>query len=406
MTGGEKRAAIVVCAAMFAAGFVAARLSEPPEWTVAPEDFGAAVRAALAEADGIDRAERTAAVLQHLDPENVAEAAAVYDQMINMLDEPDIRPFASAWARFDPAAALDHTLHWRFRDKQQIGASAVIEGWAMRDPAAALRAYEETSADFPSLSEDLFLNLLTGWLYSDQEGLVEYIAGIRGHKQEIAIARVVGKLIRRSGTDATMAWVESIVRDDTYDGTFKKRVFRRGIRMVGIWDPELAAAWAMEHVNDAYAIDAPRIVAGRWASEDGRAAMEWVRSLPRDEVPELAVREAFRAWLASDRAGAVAWLESETPAAFHESAILFYAKDLGKREPEKAIGWCERILDERRRLRCLESAAANWYQRDPEAADVWLEQSPLDEEARRVARTPPETIKQLKRKARPARPNG
>ena len=38
---------------------------------------------------------------------------------------------------------------------------------------------------------------------------------------------------------------------------------------------------------------------------------------------------------------------------FHEPAITYYAKDLGKREPEKAIAWCERILDSQRRLRCL-----------------------------------------------------
>jgi hypothetical protein len=406
MTGRQKGAVVGLCAALFAAGFVAARLVEPHPSAAPPEAYGAAVRAALAEQDAVDRAERTAAALQQLGPENVAEAAAVYDRMINMLDEADIRPFASAWARFDPAGALDHALHWRFREKQQFGASAAIEGWAMQDPAAALQAYEETSANFPSLADDLFLNVLTGWLYSGEGGLVEYIADIRGHKQDIAIARVVAKLIRSSGTDATMSWVESIIGDDAYDITFKKRVFRRGIRMVGIWDPKLAAAWAMEHVNEPYAIDAPRIVAGRWASEDGRAAMEWVRKLPREEVPELAVREAFRGWLASDRAGAVAWLESEAPTAFDEPAIIFYAKDLSKREPDEAIGWCERLLDSKHRLHCLESAAAMWYQRDPDAAEKWLEQSPLDEEARRTARTPPEEIKQRKRRSRPGLPSG
>jgi hypothetical protein len=406
MAGGKKTAVFGVCAAMFAIGFVAARLTAPPESASAPDDFGAAIRAALGEADEVDRAERTAAVLQHLDAENVVEAVAVYDQMINMLDEMDIRPFASAWARFDPAGALDHTLHWRFRDKQQIGASAAIEGWALRDPVAALQAYDDASARFPSFSEDLFLNLLTGWLYSGEGGLVEYIAAIKGHKQEIAIARVVGKLMRKSGADATMAWVESIVRNAAYEVTFKKRVFRRGIRVVGRWDPELAGAWATEHEGEAYAVDAPRIIASLWGPRDGRAAMEWVRDLPREDLPELAIREAFRTWLASDRAEAVAWLESETLTAFHEPAITFYAKDLGKRNPEQAIGWCERILDAHRRLSCLEMAAANWYQRDPVAAEEWLEQSPLDEQARRTARMPPEEKKQQLRERRPDHPQG
>ena len=129
--------------------------------------------------------------------------------------------------------------------------------------------------------------------------------------------------------------------------------------------------------------------------------MQWVRDLSREEVPELAVREAFRTWLGSDREGAVAWLESETPTAFHEPAIAFYAKSLSDRDPEESLVWCERLLDSDAQLPCLENAAAKWYREDPVAAETWLQQSPLDEEARRAARTPPEKKKPQRRPGRP-----
>ena len=48
----------------------------------------------------------------------------------------------------------------------------------------------------------------------------------------------------------------------------------------------------------------------------------------------------------------------------------------------------ERILDRERRLLCLETTATKWYLRDAEAAEAWLQKSPLDEEARRKVRTP------------------
>ena len=405
MPGVKKGAVLGVCAVAVLAAFATGRVTAPPKSASAPDDFGAAIRAALGEKDGVDRAERTASLLQQLDPENVLEVAAVYDRMINMLDEPAIRPFAIAWARFDPAAALDHTLSWPVRNKQQMGAGAAIEGWAMRDPIGALQAYEETTARLPSLSEDLFLDMLTGWVYSGEGGLDEYLAGLSNQRQEMGITRVAGRLMRNGGADATMPWVNSIVRNEAYEKKFKKRVFRRGIHMVGRWDPELAAAWAVEHEGHGYAIDAPRIVAGRWGSRDGRAAMQWVRDHPGEEL-ELAVREAFRTWLGSDRKGAVEWLESETLTAFHDPAISFYAKDLSKRAPEEAIVWCERILDSDRRLRCLTPAAAKWYQRDAVAAETWLQQSPLDEEARRAARIPPKELLQQKRKRRPGQPKG
>jgi hypothetical protein len=108
--------------------------------------------------------------------------------------------------------------------------------------------------------------------------------------------------------------------------------------------------------------------------------------------------------LQSDRKGAVEWLESETLTAFHDPAISFYAKDLSGRAPEDAIPWCERILDSERRLRCLKRAAAKWYQRDAVAAETWLQQSPLDEEARRIARMPPDKLREQKRYARPGQP--
>jgi len=397
MTGVKKAAVLGVWAATLIAVFIGTRLIALPESASAPRDFGAAIRAALAEKDGLDRAARTATVLQHLDAENVAEAAAVYDRLVNILDEQDIRPFAIAWARFDPAAALDHTLGWRYPDKREAGASAVIEGWAMRDPAEALREYEKAKARIPSISEALFLDMLTGWLYSGEGGLVEYLAGLSSRTQELGLVRVVAKLIRSGDADTAMHWVDSVVQNDAYELKFRKQAFRRGVRMVGRADPELAAAWAMEHEGQPYAADAARIVAGRWGAQDGPAAMQWVRDLQREELPELAIREAFRGWMQSDREGAIAWLESETLTAFHDPAITFYTKGLADRDPEGAIVWCERILASDRQLRCLKSTAEKWFEKNPTAAEAWLQQSSLDEETRRAARRKFEKAKQQRR---------
>jgi hypothetical protein len=241
-------------------------------------------------------------------------------------------------------------------------------------------------------------------LYSGEGGLDDYLAGLSKQQRDMAITKIAARHMRVGGIDGTMSWANAIAQNDAYEKRFKRLAFRRGIRMVGRWEPERAAAWAMEHTGQDYASDAPRIVAGLWGKHDGLAAMQWVRDHPDEEEHELAVREAFRTWLKSDREGAVAWLEAETLTAFHDPAILFYAKDLKDRVPEEAIGWCERLHDSEEQLRCLTVTAAKWYQRDAVAAETWLQQSPLDEEARREARTPPEKIREQKRKARPGQP--
>lgn len=404
MTGLQKGAVFGLWIATLVAVFAAARVTAPPESAPAPDDFGAAIRAALAEEDGVDRAERTASLMQQLGPENALEAAAVYDLMLNILDEHDIRPFILAWARFDPAGALEHAIGWPFIDKQRLAAGAAIEGWAMRDPSAALEAYKDILARLPGLSEEMFVGLLAGWLYSGEDGLDDFLAGLSREQQDKGITRVAARIMRTGGIESMMAWSNSIAANAAYEKRFKRLAFRRGLRMVGRWDPERTAAWAMEHADKEYATDAPRIVAGLWGKRDGLAAMRWVRAHPDEASHELAVREAFRTWLGSDRERAVAWIESETLTAFHDPAIVFYAKDLEGRAPEEAIGWCERVSDSDERLRCLKRAATKWYQGDAVAAETWLQQSPLDEDARRAARTPPEKMRDLKRKARPGQP--
>jgi hypothetical protein len=109
--------------------------------------------------------------------------------------------------------------------------------------------------------------------------------------------------------------------------------------------------------------------------------------------------------LQSDNAGAVEWLESETLTTFHDSSVVFYARELGHRAPAEAVGWCERVVDEQRRLSCLKKTATQWYRRNAMAAETWLQQSPLDEETRRAVRTPREK-KQPRRKPPGERPQG
>ncbi len=390
MSGKKIGVVLGVWALTVAAAFAVGRSTAPSERAPTPEDLAAALEAALGEPDVLDRTERTAQLLQHLDSENVTEVAKVYHRMLNILGELAIRPYIAAWARFDPEAALNHTLRWPFQDKMEMGAQAAIEAWALRDPVGALAAYEELSQRRPGLEEVLLFDMLTGWVYSGQGGVEEFIANLPAGKFDTAINRVAAKTLRNGGVEAIIEWVDSITGNDAYSNRFKKKAFQRGSRMAARWDPERAAAWVLKNRGQNYAVDGPRIVAEQWGMKDGRAALEWVRNHPDEDLQHRAAREAFRTWLEADRPSAAAWLESEQLTPFHEPAVILYAKNLASRAPEEAIVWCERIFDEQRRLACLEQAANRWYQRDAVAAETWLQQSPLDEEARRKVRMPPE----------------
>ncbi|HEY5657481.1 MAG TPA: hypothetical protein VIY27_06800 [Myxococcota bacterium] len=386
---------LALWAATLVAAFGAGRGTAPPGAISAPEDLGASIRLALGEGDPLERTVRTADLVQQLDAENLPGVRAVYDQMLTVIDQVDIRPFVAAWVRFDPAGALDHTLAWPFETKREFGVEAAMLGWAQRDPLAARLAYEQVAPDHPGVRRTLFMSMVAGWAHSGQEGLDRYVAELPPPTQETAAGTAIGALMRKGGPEATLGWVEPILRNEAYDARFKRSVFRRATRSVARWQPERGVAWATAHAGEEYAKDGMRLVAEQWGAQDGPATMQWLRDQPEGEPREQAVREGFAGWLNADSRSAREWLSAQTLTAFHDPAIEVYASRLDDRAPEKAVGWCERILEPKRRTGCLRGAAMQWYRVDAAAAEAWLQQSPLDEEARSAVRKPPKRRKRV-----------
>jgi len=386
----SRSAILGLSAAAIVAAFALGRLTSAPASPPAPDDMGTALRAALAEGDPLERTARTVQLLEYLDPETLPSAVAVYDDLLAVLDEYDIRPFVVAWTRFDPPAALDHVLTWPFSNKREIGVEAAIYGWAQRDPLAARLAAAQVASDYSYLSEKALYSLYAGWVQSGREGLDRHILELPDMAQDPAIGVSIGALMRRGGADAILAWANPILADDAFSDRFKLSLFRRTTRSVARIDPERGAAWALERADNDYARDGLRLVAEAWSERDGAAALAWLSVQPASEARDRAVRDAFSTWLRTDPQAARAWLEAETLTPFHDEAIDVFAKLLSDRFPKKAVEWCEKITHEERRNGCLRVAAAKWYQRDAVAAETWLQTSPLDEEARSYVRTVPE----------------
>ncbi len=385
-------------AATIAAAFAVGRITMPTEAAGAPEDLGSAVRSALAEASSLERLAQTADLMRHLDADTLPQVLAVYDRMLSVLDECEIRTFVGAWTRFDASTALDHTLAWPYRLKKEYGVNAAIRGWALSDPYEAQLMSEQIVQDHPTLREGIFQNLVIGWVQSGQRGLNSYIAGLSPMLRDEPTGIVVGGLMRKGGPEPTLRWVDGILGDDEYDWNFKKSVFRRGARAVARWHPEQAAEWVLEHQGENYAKHGVQFVAEQWGEQDGVAAMQWVHDQPAGESREEAVHSAFLRWSSRDRDGSEKWLASETLTAFHDPAIDAHARKIDKQRPKDAVDWCERIIDTDRQYRCLRATATEWYRKDAVATEQWLQASPLSEEDRRVVRTP----KQKKQRARGA----
>ncbi len=379
-------------AAAFGIGWITPPPHTSPHEPPAPNDLAASLRSALGEGDVIERQGRIASLLERLDPDGLPEVAALYERMIPMLDSSELGAFFAAWARFDPAGALDHARSWPRREmkaQREVGVRAAIQVWAQLDPSEARLAAVQIATDNPRLRGALWHGLVTGWVHSPQgqEGLGAFIADLPPlRNRDEAVGNAVRELLREGGADAALGWAEPILRDEGYNPIFKRSVFGSAIDSTAQWDPERAAAWVMEHSEADYAEDGPSVVAKHWSRQDGAAAMAWLGEQPAGALRDQAVREAFGQWSRTDPLRARAWLGSEERTALHDPALEIKAERMAAHEPERALSWCERIQEPARQQRCLESRAHTWYGRDAVAAETWLQQSSLDDEVRRRVR--------------------
>jgi hypothetical protein len=396
-------------AAAFGIGWITPPPYEPP----GPDNLAAAIRSALGDGDALERLARTATLLERLEPENLPGVVAVYEQMIPLIDPRDQIAFFSAWARFDPAGALEYVLAVPGRerlDERRIGIRAVLAGWAYADPAKARAAVEEIVEANAPLRPDAWIGLVLGWVRSDQgaEGLSAFLADLRPqHQRDEAAEVAANELVRTHGADAALEWADLIVADDSQDRGFKRVVFDASVRAAAAFDPARTAAWVLTHADAEYAGDSLLIVAKRWARADGVAAMGWLDTFPAGESRDTWVREAVRTWFAADRESAQAWLESTSQTALRDPALEVWAEQLSFAwESVEALGWCERILDLARRQHCLAFGAGQWYARDAVAAEAWLQTSSLDEEVRSEVRKKGKKLGESRSgPRRPRRPN-
>jgi hypothetical protein len=408
MRATGKGVSVALWTATAVAAFGIGRITSPPHGPSPPDDLLASLRSALGEGDAVERQRQTASLLEHLDPDALPEAAALYEQMIPVIESSDLAAFFVAWARFDPTGAIDHALSWslpEMREQREIGVRAAIRIWAQRDLSAARPATEQIAADNPRLRDALPSDLVAGWVRSgrEREGLADFIADLPPlRRRDEAVRVAIREFVRRGGAEDALGWAEPILRDEVYELAFKRSVFAAAADSSAQWDSERAAAWVAEHSGADYAKEGVGIVARHWSRRDGAAAMAWLAEQPAGDFRDQAVREAFGQWSRAHPRYAQAWLKSEELTAFHDPALEVKAKRLVAYEPQRALGWCERIRDTERQQSCLESTARSWYARDAVAAETWLQQSSLDDETRsRVRKTPRQQGQQRRNQRRP-----
>jgi hypothetical protein len=353
-----------------------------------PDSVAAQLHEILMNPDVLERTAALSSVLSQLGPESLASVREAYDSVFMDLGELELLLLAEWWARFDPQAALDWS-RTEWRAENIMVTYTILRAWGRQDPQAAME--QIPGASTPRRQREYMDAVLSGWEESPHPGLLEYVEGLgESQPRQFASYVIARRKMLRDGAEATFRWAEALPDDDRM---FKLNLYRRIVSVGARVDLPATLEWTLRQLEGPYADGLPQRLGQRWAREDGRAALEWLESLPPGQNRDDGVREAFRTWMKLEPAGAEAFLQERGAVPWLDPAISIWAKQLSITEPETAVEWAIQLTEPELRNGTVTVAAREWLLIDEAAANAWLDAADLPPEVKQRTRNIPDGIR-------------
>jgi hypothetical protein len=134
-------------------------------------------------------------------------------------------------------------------------------------------------------------------------------------------------------------------------------------------NPQEAAAALAELPAGPVSKSAALLVARQWAATatDKKEVLDWARGLSEGEVRTQAMSKVFENWGRGD--GPAAVLEFERlPAEQRKGAVMGLAAGWGRKDPEGALAWAQRISDSEQKDDAVRAVIGAWAKTRPEDA--------------------------------------
>ena len=398
---------VVFCTAFGAIGLSACDPAPAPNATVSPPVEPEAIPAGetltdvvhealidvLRDPDVFSRARRLGALLPTLGPEFVPTVVELFEDRSLDLGSIELEMLVRYWATHQPEEASHWSVEKSPTDYRSAAVFAAIMAWAETDPQAAVRVVWQWAL-VPAFERLVPSALVRGWYAENNPPeLAQWIHSLPiGIPRQRAIAAYVRIVIQTKGAAAVKRWAESLPDDDA---PFKLAVFRRVVNALSELDIEAGLRWCDTQCDGPYGNNMRSLIARSWVVRDGPSALAWLSSAPAGREKDLAVRMTFGRWADTDREAALDWMADQTtgePDPWLQAIYPVYARLLSEDTPAEAIKWAQRIEDDAIRENMLMKVARVWRYLDETAAEEWLLQSSLSEEARERVRAPIEGL--------------
>lgn len=324
---------------------------------------------------GVHSILRALGPMARLEEAQIAEALAEVERTVR--DAPQRLMLYSVllgqWVEKDGKAALafvDAKLTEKNPTNRELR-QTLIETWAMHDPDAAWRWYQTKDQNENNA------RVLTG-----------IFGGIAARDLESALQRLAS--LDESNPAAALQGIAS----SAMNGEARLRLLERTTSL-----PQGERSQLQQTVVDA------------WAVSDPEGALTWIRSLPSEEQNELresAGRRALRMkpalaaefllegatetekpqfyvwiaqqWASEDPRAAGEWMLKQPQGAELDGARQTFAYTISNKDPAGAMDWAKSVQEEKRRAQAVEQIFQQWRIKDATAAEAALASSGLPKE--------------------------
>jgi hypothetical protein len=319
----------------------------------------------------LDRNRALLAFIDQLAPEDFEEAIAHFRSLGITEDRfGEYSLLLSAWAKTDPLSALDYA---RENTRGGFATNTILTTWASIDPQSAIRWAESNHTG--DEANPYMVGVIRGIAGTDPELATTLLTGMpRSSERGDALDAVLPYLLAK-GNDAARAWIENI-RDEALRSGAMLRVAER----LAASDPAGTAAWLAANPSEATQRRMDNVY-NTWARQDERAAMASLQALPPGENRSNALRGILNSIAENDPAKAVSIMD-RYPSDINDRVVQDFVWNSYRSNPAIAVDQIARITNTNWRDHMYRRALGRWQERDPAAANAWMQTNPIPEPVR------------------------
>jgi len=340
--------------------------SDRTQAATTPKERLAKLESIMRGENALDRNRALLGYIDQLAPGDF-EAAVAHFRSLGMTDERmgEYSLLLTAWAGADPLAALAYA---KGNTREGFATDTILSSWATADPESAIRW---AKANFEGEGANPYLpGIIRGLAASDPARATELLTSMpRSEERGVGLDALMPHLLEQ-GADATKAWIAALT-----DDSLKNGAMMRAAEKLAALDPAGTASWLLANPGEASKRRMDDVYSA-WAQKDQSAALSSYAALPPGENRSNALRGVIANVAVENPKAAVSMLD-RYPSDVTDRVVRSVVWHSFGEDPSLAASQIARIADENERNQTYRRAIGSWLERDPQAAQAWLQTNPL-----------------------------